>query len=75
VPAHEIEMNARAMMVSSIDVEFDVFSDGARLGDLKVSQGTLDWRPRYVSTNVCSIEWEAFDHLMQAYRDGRVTIS
>ena len=73
--AHDIEMNTRAMMVGSIDVEFNVKEDNSVLGDLRISQGTVDWRPKYVSTNVCSIGWREFDTLMQAYRDGRVTIT
>jgi hypothetical protein len=55
-------------LILSKDVRFVVRSDGGRLGTLKISQGSIDWRParrRGGGPNEISVGWEQFRDLME----------
>jgi len=61
---HDVEMSIpTTKMVLHADVVFEVRSDGEKLGELRVSQGTIDWFPRRVQRGV-SLTWEQFDQRM-----------
>ena len=61
---HDVEMSIpTTKMVLHADVVFEVRSDGEKLGELRVSQGTIDWFPRRVQHGV-SLTWEQFDQRM-----------
>lgn len=62
---HEIFMSMPTKIVLNKDTEFDVYSDAAMLGTLKISRGTVEWRPRNF-TNGFHVSWEKFDELMQS---------
>ncbi len=46
MPERDIYMTMPTKIVLNKDTEFDVYSDGAMLGALKISKGTVEWRPR-----------------------------
>ncbi len=50
--------------VLSGDIVFEVWADGDKLGRLKISQGGLDWLPRYRKQPI-SYMWEEFDVFMR----------
>ncbi|HEY7135590.1 MAG TPA: hypothetical protein VIB48_11030 [Acidimicrobiia bacterium] len=54
-------------MVLHADVVFEVRSDEEKLGDLHVSQGSIDWYPRN-ARQPTTLSWEQFDRLMQERR-------
>ena len=61
---HDVEMRIpTTKMVLHADVVFEVRSDDEKLGELRISQGTIDWYPRNAQTGV-SMSWERFDRLM-----------
>jgi hypothetical protein len=65
---HEVEMRIpTTKMVLHADVVFEVRSDGEKLGELRVSQGSIDWAPRRTQT-ATSLTWERFDELMSQLR-------
>jgi hypothetical protein len=43
---------------------FEVRSDGVKLGELRVSKGTLDWYPVNAKRPI-RVTWERFDREMQ----------
>ena len=47
------------------DYRFEVFSGSEKLGEVRISKGTIDWRPRN-ARHVMRLTWERFDALMQA---------
>jgi hypothetical protein len=58
------------LALSGVDVEFNVQVDGHILGTLKVSKGSLDWRPRNGRhRNSYTISWRDFDYLVQGAAD------
>jgi len=57
VPSHEV-VNA--------DLVIEVRQDGELLGELLVSRGSVDWRPR-AHRQVFEVEWQAFDALMREH--------
>lgn len=65
MPQHEIRMALPATtQVVNADVTFTVYSDGRRLGQLRVSRGTLDWHPAG-KKDFASVGWERFDDWMR----------
>ncbi len=68
MPKHDVEMSIpTTKMVLHADVVFEVRSDEEKLGDLHVSQGSIDWYPRN-ARQPTSLTWEQFDRLMQDRR-------
>jgi hypothetical protein len=68
MPRHDVEMRIpTTKVVLHADVVFEVRSDEEKLGELHVSQGTIDWYPRSAQKGT-RLTWERFDQLMQEYR-------
>lgn len=64
MPTHEIYMTMPTKIVLNKDTEFEVYSDGGALGTLKVSKGTVEWRPKGFTYGF-HLDWEKFDQVMQ----------
>jgi hypothetical protein len=64
VATHDIEVELPAKVVLHKDVRFTIKSDGAKLGELRISKGTIDWRPANKRAPI-RLEWERFNELMQ----------
>ncbi len=65
---HEVDMRIpTTKMVLHADVVFEVRSDGAKFGELRVSKGTIDWCPANAQIPA-KLTWEQFDQLMQRRR-------
>jgi hypothetical protein len=65
---HDVTIDLPTRFVLHSDVTFAVWSNDAKLGELQVSKGSIDWLPgngrrRY------RVRWEAFSDFMQ--EDGR----
>jgi hypothetical protein len=68
LPKHDVEMSIpTTKMVLHADVVFEVRSDEEKLGDLHVSQGSIDWYPRN-ARQPTTMTWEQFDRFMQERR-------
>ena len=65
MPRHDVEMSIpTTKVILSADVIFEVRSDGEKLGELRVSKGTIDWAPANAKVPV-QRTWEQFDQLMR----------
>ena len=51
--------------IQSTDVNVAVWSDNELLGELRLSRGSVDWRPAHHQA-VWTMEWERFDEVMRA---------
>ena len=51
--------------VNAADLVIEVTSDGSKLGELRVSRGSIDWAPRNHTYPTRSLTWEQFDVLMR----------
>ena len=69
---HRVELSLPSTDIQNADVTVNVWSDDELLGELRISRGTIDWRPGR-RQYVWSMEWERFDELMQASGRGRRT--
>jgi hypothetical protein len=65
MPTHEIEMQQTVRVVGNADVSFVVHADGDKLGELRVSRGTIDWWPRNSKSRHTSLTWERFAKVME----------
>jgi hypothetical protein len=62
--AHDVKFRVPRRRLGRSDVVFDVYSDGAKLGTLTVSKGSLVWFQ--ARTNIgFKVGWEQFDRVMQ----------
>jgi len=63
---HEVHMTQATRQVHKKDVKFEVFADGAKLGTLMISQGGIEWQPRYgAAAGSASMGWEQFIQVLQ----------
>jgi hypothetical protein len=62
---HKRVLNAGRLELTSKDIEILVFSRKERLGTLKVSKGSLDWRDRSDKKSHV-LRWERFAELAKA---------
>lgn len=60
---HRIEIKLPPKQLLYKDTSFIVYADGAALGELKISQGTIDWRPAGYQKSVMW-SWELFAKAM-----------
>jgi hypothetical protein len=61
---HDIEVELPARRILNTDLRVTVNSDGTRLGELRISRGTIDWRPANRQKPI-SMRWETFAKLVE----------
>ncbi len=61
---HDVSFNIPQRALGKADVEFQVKRDGAVLGTLAVSNGSIVWFPKGTSYGY-KMGWAKFDELMQ----------
>jgi len=66
MPVHRVELSLPATDIQSSDVVVSVWSDNELLGELRVSRGTIDWRPGHHQA-AWTMEWERFDEVMRTH--------
>jgi hypothetical protein len=70
MPEHQITVHpSLPLVVNAADLVIEVTSDDAKLGELRVSRGSIDWVPRNHQYAVASLTWEQFDRLMREHPD------
>lgn len=68
MPRHDVDMSIpTSKVVLHADVVFEVRSDDVKLGELRVSQGGVDWRPANAQIPA-KLTWEQFDQVMDERR-------
>jgi hypothetical protein len=67
---HDVTIDLPTRFVLHSDVTFAVWSDEAKLGELQVSKGSIDWLPGNGRTRY-RMRWEKFNDLMR--EEGRAT--
>ena len=64
LPKHDVEMRIpTTKVVLSADVVFEIRSDEEKLGELRISKGTIDWAPS--NAKLPQLTWEQFDQLIR----------
>lgn len=61
---HDVRFTIPERRLGNADIEFTVFSDGDRLGLLKLSKGAVVWRPANKKRGFV-LGWDAFDRAMR----------
>ena len=62
---HDVRFTIPERRLGNADIEFAVYTDGERLGLLKVSKGAVVWRHANKKRGF-AMEWTAFDRMMQS---------
>lgn len=68
--SHNVRFTVPERPLGKVDIEFDVKRDGAMLGTLKVSKGSVEWRPRGYTFGF-HLDWSEFDGLMKTNGEQR----
>lgn len=63
---HDVTFSVPARPIAYKDIEFEVKSDGRKLGELRVSQGGVLWVPRD-HTYGHHLSWKALAELMEQH--------
>lgn len=66
----DVYVNAEGLEVKNRDVVFEIKGNEGKLGELRVSRGSVEWKPANYKYGF-HLEWEAFDRLMQEQGDQR----
>lgn len=62
---HKIKVHpSKPLEVIAADLVIEVESDGKKFGELWISRGSIDWRPRNHTYASRSLTWEQFNRLM-----------
>jgi hypothetical protein len=64
MPAHDVVVSLREQFILNADLAVEIRADGEKLGELLISKGTIDWRPRG-NQYVHRLDWEQFDRVMR----------
>jgi hypothetical protein len=67
MPRHEVTMSLPKGVVINADVVFVIAGDGVKLGELRVSKGTIDWRPAHARKIEYRLGWERFAEIMHEH--------
>ena len=63
MPRHHIEISLPTKPLKNVDAAISIWSDEEKLGELRISRGTLDWKSAG-KKNPRRIPWENFAYLL-----------
>ena len=62
---HRISVHpSRPLEVVNSDLVIEITADAEKLGELRISRGTIDWFPRNHTYATASLTWEQFARVM-----------
>jgi hypothetical protein len=64
MPAHSLQIELPRKVILNSDVVVEVKSGEAKLGELRISRGSVDWVPTKHQA-AFRLSWERFDALMR----------
>ncbi len=64
MPKHELLLEMPPKAIFHKDAKVIVYSDGKKLGELRISKGSIEWKPANKQNGI-HLSWERFDALMQ----------
>jgi hypothetical protein len=67
MPTHDITLEVPSHQVVNKDVTVHVRANGALLGRIAMSKGSIDWRPASASKTHYRMSWEGFQKLMEEH--------
>lgn len=62
---HDVSFEIPQKFVLAKDVEFEIKSDGIKLGTLLISKGNVEWVPANNSVKKRRLTWEKFAEMME----------
>ena len=63
MPKHHIEISLPTKPLKNVDTTISVWSDNEKLGEMRISRGSLDWLPSGAQ-NPRRISWENLAYLL-----------
>ena len=62
---HKITMTQPKEQLVHADIKFDIKRDGAKLGELHISKGNVEWWPKGNKKNKLRLTWAKFAELFE----------
>ncbi len=69
MPEHDVRFSVPTRPLGKADIDFDVYSDGAKLGSFKVSKGSVVWYRQNGQTGY-RVSWAKLGELLEAHGRG-----
>jgi len=63
---HTIRLTVPSVTLTGQDVTFEVYIDGAKRGELHISEGGIDWWPRSAKSGPKTKSWEQLARFMES---------
>lgn len=64
--AHLVTFNINSKVALSKDVVFEISEDGKKLGELLISKGNIEWKPKNKAISRHRLGWKEFAKVMIA---------
>lgn len=64
---HEVTFTQSDTLVTARDMKFEVGSNAGKLGELHISKGGVDWKPKGAKKRLASFDWEQFAALVNGH--------
>ncbi len=62
---HTIDFDIPAQTLGNVDITCRAYSNGVKIGTLRLSKGTVDWMPARATVNIRRLSWERFAELLE----------
>lgn len=66
---HNVYVNLPWRELGKVDVIFDIYRDGEKLGQIDISKGDLQYYPNKRKKPI-KVNWSEFDKMMRKYEKG-----
>jgi hypothetical protein len=74
MPQHEVYFSLPTRSIMNADAEFEIISDGNKLGSLRISRGSLEWQPANSPLRL-QMGWEKFNEIMREHGTRKADLS
>jgi predicted RNA-binding protein with PUA domain len=64
MPEHRVVVSTPPRELGNADAVYEVFADGEKFGELRISRGGVDWWPGYAKRGAL-LTWEQFGARME----------
>jgi hypothetical protein len=67
VMAHEVSVQIPKLSIGKSDFQISIKKNGAKIGELLISQGNIEWWPSGNSRKKKRLKWSEFEYFFEEY--------
>jgi len=65
--AHDVSVQIPKLSVGSSDFQITIKKNGMKIGELLISKGNIEWRPKGNSRKKKRLTWSEFEYMFEEY--------